>query len=204
MSKKYKKNKGYTLIEIMIALGIIIILGVGVFYLYSKTKESANIVELKQTIAEIGNAVTTSKLKPNEMYTLDYFKTLNEGSELSEGEMLKIKAVDGNFFRMGAGGSGDDLTYSVLYDDKNFTVQRCVALVQGAYNFFDYIDVNGYTFKDTEGNMPTVITDNNANQILTQCNKSIEEVKKQSEEYGFDFPSEVNFTYKTYERAYYE
>lgn len=72
MRKIIKQKKGYTLIELLLALGVIAILAVGIFYLYAKVSDDMVVNKVNNEVLELSAAV-------NEVSDSPAFFTLSTG-----------------------------------------------------------------------------------------------------------------------------
>lgn len=190
LKKKLKNKKGYTLIELIISIGIILILSALVYIAYKSVVDAKNTVQMKDAIIQVGEGMK-SNLKPDEMLALNMIEGLPD--EASNGKRVHVKGHNGTPYLFWVGGSASDMSYTLEFEDTQMTPSQCVAMFNTAKNYFEDISVGSVILKSQSDNEPKDV-----NFIINSC---AEETKK-AQEYNGGLA--VSLYYTTTERAYIE
>lgn len=181
MSNKLKIKKAFTLIELIISIGIILILGALIFYAYNKVIEAKETNEMRDTIIQIGEGMK-SNLKPAEMVMLGMISRAEQLEDINDHNAnVTFKGHGSTPYLFWVGGSGDSIDYHLIIEDPNLTPARCVAMYNVANQYFEHIEVEMATLKSMNPDIKES-GDNSPANIVKVCAEEINNFNKDNSE----------------------
>lgn len=171
-------NRGFSLIELLLVLGVIALLLVAAFVVYPQVRDRALINEELTGMRTLSEGLR-SRFPNGDYRGVDSTYVVNakllpavylrpDGSGLLNrwGDTMYISGY-------GDGANPNDTTQRmnrVQIDYKGFPKKHCVALVSGIAQFADAVYVGG--FGQTMGNADTKVDPNDVNSIVSRCSQT--------------------------------
>lgn len=141
---KKKINKGYTLIELIISMGIIIILSALIFITYVKVKEALDINEIRNIAVETKTVYENINLTGNEDYSISaksisymYSDKYKEALDNSEYSSIPAPYFNSIFITKNRGESG--VSFGPNEKDFNWNTVPCEKIVASLSGIATYM-----------------------------------------------------------------
>lgn len=162
--KNRMNKKGFSMIELVLAMGVIAAIITGVFLIYPKVKASQNVSSENKNLSTLISGIRT------------LYKGKADYEGLTNDVVIKAKIVPDNMISSGDivnvwGGKVKVDTFKTFFriNYMAIPVRECMELVASQYTIARYVDFSGYYYFDTS--MPTFSLDGNMGKLSEACGK---------------------------------
>lgn len=161
-----RKSKGFTLVEILLALAIIMVIALTAFFVfkfvqekYRLNKETVNLTSLKSSIESIKKTNVNADLSNGNLVN---YGAINKGALNSAGQLLDAW---GSPIIISSGSDGKGIYY-ISYS--NLSVNECIELSSSVSKNFSSTNINSnFSLKPTQANIVSYCANNSSTVVFS-------------------------------------